>query len=69
MKGDFMSGEAFVLGIFALITILLSVIVWNVFATARARASAARDHRPCDELASEVRKLRSDVEQLRHAYE
>ena len=64
-----MSGEAFVLGIFALITVLLTVIVWNVFATARARASAPRDHRPCDELASDVRKLRSDVEQLRHAYE
>jgi hypothetical protein len=64
-----MSGEVFVLGILALITVLLSVIVWNVFATARARASAGRDHHPCDELASDVKQLRSDVGQLRRAYE
>lgn len=38
-----MTGEAFVLGLLALLTILVSVVLWNVFATARARLTATRD--------------------------
>lgn len=38
-----MSGEFFVLGLFTLITVLIVVVVWQWFATRRARASVARE--------------------------
>lgn len=36
-------GMIFVLGLLALITVLIVVFIWQVFATSRARASAARE--------------------------
>lgn len=60
-----MSGEAFVLGLLALLTLLLSVVVWNVFATARTRAASGHDREACERVAREVERLRADVEQLR----
>jgi cytochrome c-type biogenesis protein CcmH/NrfG len=38
-----MDGETFVLGLLALLTIVTSVLLWNVFATARAKIAASRD--------------------------
>lgn len=37
-----MTGETFVLGLLALLTIIVSVLLWNVFATARAKITANR---------------------------
>lgn len=37
-----MTGETFVLGLVALLTIIVSVVLWNVFATARAKITATR---------------------------
>lgn len=37
-----MTGETFVLGLLALLTIIVSVVLWNVFATARAKITATR---------------------------
>ncbi len=36
-------GMIFVLGLLALITVLIVVFIWQIFATSRARASAARE--------------------------
>lgn len=38
-----MTGETFVLGLLTLLTIILSVVLWNVFATARAKITATRN--------------------------
>lgn len=38
-----MSGEMFVLGVLALLTIIVSVVLWNVFATARTKIDATRN--------------------------
>lgn len=38
-----MSGNAFVLGLFALITLLVAVVIWQVFSVARARVAASRE--------------------------
>lgn len=38
-----MSGEVFVLGLLALLTIIVSVVLWNVFATARTKIDATRN--------------------------
>lgn len=35
-----MTGELFVLGLLAQLTIVVSVVLWNVFATARAKIAA-----------------------------
>lgn len=61
-----MTGELFVLGLLALVTVLLSVIIWSVFATARTRVSAGQDAhgQSYEELAGEVAQLRADVERL-----
>jgi TolA-binding protein len=36
-------GMLFVLGLLALITVVIVVFIWQIFATSRARASAARE--------------------------
>lgn len=38
-----MNDMTFVLGLFALITLIAVVIIWQVFSVARAKASAARE--------------------------
>lgn len=38
-----MTGEVFALGVLALLTVVISVVLWNVFATARAKTSAGRE--------------------------
>ena len=41
-----MTGETFVLGLVALLSIIVSVVLWNVFATARTKIDATRNKTP-----------------------
>ena len=68
-------GMIFVLGLLALITVLIVVFIWQVFATSRARASAAREEayqklaersvEAQERTAGEQQKISEDLSDLR----
>ena len=60
-----MSGEFFVLGLFTLITVLIVVVLWQWFATRRARASVVREeaYRKLAEQSSAAQQSTAEAQQ------
>ncbi len=59
-----MTGQAFVLGLFGLITLIVAVVIWQVFSIARARVSATREdayHKLAEQATESQRRIAEDL--------